>query len=222
MLKWLNSGRVLALAALAAVALLLIISLCNLLITRTAKPYLYSDINRIPAHKVAVVLGTSRYTSDGDFNWHYRRRMEAAAALIKEEKIGYVLVSGDNGTRWYDEPTRMKRDLITLGVPAERIYRDYAGFRTLDSIIRAKEVFGLDTFIIISQQFQNERALYIARKNNIDAIAYNARGILIPEDYSNRIREALARVLAVIETHILGTGPRVLGPDIIIGETPPT
>lgn len=200
----------------------LAIVLCNLIVARTAQPFLHEDIALLPFHHVAVVLGTSRYTTDGNTNGHYHRRMEAVAALVKAKKIRFVLVSGDYSSRWYDEPTRMKNDLVALGVPPQQIYRDYAGFRTLDSVIRAREVFGLESFIIVSQQFQNERALYIARNNDINAIAFNAEGVLVAHDYSSRIREALARVLAVLEIHLLGVEPKVLGPDVIIGETPPT
>ncbi len=220
--KQLNCGRAFTLASVAVSALLMAIAGCYFLVAKTASPFLYHDIAQIPKHDVAVVLGTSRYTTEGNLNGFYRRRMEAVAELLRAGKIRYILVSGDNSSRWYDEPSRMKQDLIKLGVPESLIYRDYAGFRTLDSVIRARKVFGLQSFIIVSQKFQNERALYIARNNDIDAIAFNAHGSLVSHDYSNRVREALARVLAVAETLLLGTGPKVLGPNVVIGKTPPT
>ncbi len=222
MFKWSNYRIIFVFFTGSIAATALVVLLCNLAVAYTARPYLYKDIDQLPSHDVAVVLGTSRYTADGNSNGLYHRRMEAVAELVKVKKVRYILVSGDKSSRWYDEPTRMKNDLIDLGVPPELIYRDYAGFRTLDSVIRAREVFGLESFIIVSQQFQNERALYIAHHSDINAIAFNAVGVLMAHDYANRIREALARVLAVLEVHLLGTEPGRLGPDIIIGKTPPT
>ncbi len=222
MSNWLNSRMLLAVSLGGLALAVLIVLFCYKLVAYTADPFIYHKLSDVPNREVAVVLGTSRYTSDGRMNGHYRRRMEAVAELVKADKVKYVLVSGDNGTRWYDEPTRMKNDLIALGVAPEKIYRDYAGFRTLDSVIRAREVFGLESFIIVSQKFHNERALYIAHNNDIDAIAFNAYGTLVPHDYNSRIREILARVLAVLEVYLLGGAPKVLGPEIVIGQTPPT
>lgn len=219
---WLNRNNILLLTGGLLAAFCLGLVFCYQLVAYSASSYLYDDPAALPQNTVGVVLGTSRFTSKGKPNGHYKRRIEAVAHLVKENRINYVLVSGDNGTRWYDEPTQMRRDLIHLGVPAEIIYRDYAGFRTLDSIIRARDVFGQDSFTIISQKFQNERALYIARQNGIEAVAFNAGGELRKMGYSNQMREVLARVLAVIETWFLSTGPKVLGPPVIIGETPPT
>ncbi|MCK5893683.1 MAG: YdcF family protein [Endozoicomonadaceae bacterium] len=116
----------------------------------------------------------------------------------------------------------MREDLIAIGIPADRIYRDYAGFRTLDSVIRANQVFNLTQFTLISQQYQNERAIFIAQKRNIQAIAFNVHGKILTTDYSNRIREILARLLAVLEVLLLNTQPQILGESIMFGETPPT
>ncbi|MTI13167.1 SanA/YdcF family protein [Sansalvadorimonas verongulae] len=219
---WLNRNKLLTLTGGLLAAVCLGLALCYLSVAYLSSPYLYDKPAQLPQNEVGVVLGTSRYTSKGKPNGHYHRRMEAVAQLVKAKRIRYVVVSGDNGTRWYDEPTQMRRDLIRLGVPADIIYRDYAGFRTLDSIIRARDVFGQTSFTIISQKFQNERAVYIAHQNGIDAVAFNASGELLLTDHSNQLREILARVLAIIETQFLNTGPKVLGPPVIIGETPPT
>ncbi len=222
MSDWISRRTLLVLVTLLIAGTGLTIALSSLFISQRATPYLYDNIQNLPANRVGIVLGTSRYTSEGNPNGHYRRRLEAVVSLVKAGKIRYVLVSGDNGTPWYDEPTRMRRDLIAMGITPEIIYRDYAGFRTLDSILRAREVFGLDAFTVITQRYHNERAIFLAQANGIPAIGFNARGTLIQSDYNNRIREALARVLALIETYILRTGARVLGPPITIGETPPT
>ncbi|MGY0217081.1 SanA/YdcF family protein [Endozoicomonadaceae bacterium StTr2] len=193
----------------------------NRLISTKTEVYLYDSLGKLPYRKVGLIPGTSRYTSQGNQNAHYYLRLNTAVMLYKAGKVSYLLVSGDNATRYYDEPTRMRADLMARGIPASNIYRDYAGFRTLDSVIRANRVFGLEQFTIISQPYQNERAIYIARENDIEAIGFNA-GTGFPADWRNRLREHLARVLAVIDVNLINTQPRFLGDPVIIGETPPT
>lgn len=209
----------LGVAVLAAFAV--IVSTCNYLVIRETRSALYSDISSVPYNSVGVLLGTSKYSRLGGENDHYRLRLDAAYRLFTAGKIDYILISGDNSTRYYDEPSTMRRDLIKLGIPLDRIYRDYAGFRTLDSVLRARYVFNLQHFTIISQASHNRRALYIALNRNIDAIAFNA-GDGKDSDFNNKAREVMARVLAVMETHLLNTGPRFLGPIIEIGSSPPT
>jgi SanA protein len=203
------------------IGVIALITLSNWLVNTRTSHQLYSDLNNLPFNKVGLLLGTSKYAREGGFNDHYSLRIKAAYRLFKEGKIEYILISGDNGTPYYDEPSTIRKDLLKLGVPAQRIYRDYAGFRTLDSVIRAKSVFGLEQFTIISQAYHNKRALYIAQSKNINAIAFNA-GDGSNSDLNNRAREVLARVLAVLEVHWFNTGPKYLGPMIDIGSTPPT
>ena len=135
---------------------------------------------------------------------------------MSAKKIDYILISGDNGTNTYDEPTTMKNDLITKGIPASRIYLDYAGFRTLDSIIRAKEIFTLQKFTIISQKFHNERAIFIAENKGINAIGFNARDVNIHYGLKTQIRERFARVKMIIDL-LIGKQPKYLGKKIPIG-----
>ena len=165
---------------------------------------------------VGVVLGTSKYVKGGRINLYYKYRLDAAVELYKSGKIQKVLVSGDNGTLAYNEPRMMFQDLVNAGVNADDIYLDYAGFRTFDSMIRAKKVFNQDKFVIISQQFHNERALFIARNNGIEATAFNAKGISFRFSPKTYIREKLARVKAVLDVHILNTKPKFLGTQIHI------
>jgi SanA protein len=109
---------------------------------------------------VGLVLGTSQYLKNGYLNWYFKYRIEATVELYKKGKIDFILVSGDNSHKNYDEPTAFKNELIKRGIPADQIYLDYAGFRTLDSVVRAKEIFGQTSITIISQKFHNERAIY--------------------------------------------------------------
>lgn len=163
-------------------------------IREATKGKLYTQVDSIPKNRVGLLLGTSQYLKDGRINLYFQYRVEAAVALFKAGKIDFILISGDNSTKENDEPTDFKKALIALGIPADRIYLDYAGFRTLDSVIRAKEVFGLTQMTIISQAFHNERAIYIAQKKGIKAVGFNAKDVDKYTGLKTRIRERFARV----------------------------
>ena len=126
-----------------------------------------------------------------------------------------MLVSGDNGTIYYNEPTTIQKDLVKAGIPKERIFLDYAGFRTLDSMVRAKEVFGLDSVTVISQEFHNERAIYLAERKNLIAIGFNAKDVSRSQGYKVRFREYLARVKVFIDV-VFNTQPKFYGEKIEI------
>ncbi len=157
------------------------------------------------------MLGTSQYLSNGDRNLYFSYRIEAAYALYRAKKVAYILVSGDNGEKTYNEPKKMRDALIKKGVPAEKIVLDYAGFRTLDSVVRAKEVFGQESFIVVSQKFHNERALYIAENRGLKAFGFNARDVAQYAGFKTHLREYLARVKMMLDLYILGTSPKFLG-----------
>jgi SanA protein len=125
----------------------------SLMVISTARGRVYSDPEAIPARPVGLVLGCSRLLKDGRRNSFFDNRIEAAARLIRTGKIRYIVVSGDNHVRGYDEPKDMKDSLVQAGVPAERIYCDYAGLRTMDSVIRVREIFGQTAITVISQEF---------------------------------------------------------------------
>lgn len=206
----------------AAVCLALVVVFgARALIRAAAQGRTYSDVSLIPHRRVGVLLGCSRRLANGRTNLFFTRRVTAAATLFKANKIEYIIVSGDNRVAGYDEPTDMKQALVERGVPAERIYCDYAGFRTLDSIVRARAVFGQTAITVVSQEFHNQRAIFIARQEGIDAVGFNAREVTSVGGVRTTLREQLARVKAVLDVHVLGTRPRFLGPRIEIGDTPP-
>jgi len=180
-----------------------------------AQDQIYNDTSTIPKNKVGLLLGTSKYVSSGTINHYYAYRIDAAVALFKAGKIDYILVSGDNGSSNYDEPSTFKDDLVARGIPGNRIFLDFAGFRTLDSVVRAKEVFGLSTFTIISQQFHNERAIYLAKHFNINAIAFNAKDVSNRYGFKTRFREYLARSKAAADV-VFNMQPKYLGENIRI------
>lgn len=187
----------------------------NHLIQTNADQKTFFDTAEIPKNKVGLVLGTAKNLKDGRRNSYFQYRIIATAELYKKGKIEYVLVSGDNGNKNYDEPTDFKEELIKYGIPENKIYLDFAGFRTLDSVIRAKKIFGQQNLTIISQKFHNERAIYLAEKNEINAVGFNAKDVSGRNGLSTKIREYFARTKAYIDI-VLGIGPKFLGEAIEI------
>ena len=179
-----------------------------------AAPYLYSDVRNIADHKAALLLGTSRYLSNGYPNLYFQNRINAAVELFKTGNVKYIIASGDNSRKEYSEPDDMKQALIEKGIPDSAIVLDYAGFRTFDSIIRGKEIFSQSSFIIISQPFHNERAIYIARHNGINAVGFNAKDVTGRFGFKTNAREVLARVKLMLDVHVLGTKPKFGGEKI--------
>ena len=179
------------------------------------KSKVYSSVNSIPKNKVGVVLGTSKKLSNGNINLYFKYRIEATVELFKKGKIKYVLVSGDNSTKAYDEPTDFKNELIKRGIPANKIYLDYAGFRTLDSVVRAYKIFGQQSFTVISQEFHNKRAVYIASLNNLNVVGYNAKGVSKKYGIKVYLREYLARTKVFVDV-LFHVQPKFLGEKITI------
>ena len=146
----------------------------NLRVGKAAEGLLYMSVDSIPYNKTALLLGTNPLNKWGRPNSYFTNRIKTASELYRAGKVGYIIASGDNHTKEYDEPTAMRDSLVAHGVPEERIILDFAGFRTLDSVVRAKEVFGCDSLTIISQADHNERALYLAKVNGIESVAVAA------------------------------------------------
>lgn len=202
--------------AVFSVLAIIAIYVCNYMVLKSTENRMFDKVSEIPPRRVALLLGTNPKGRKGNDNIFYKRRINATVELYQNGKIERILISGDNSTKSYSEPDQMKADLVALGIPDSVIYLDFAGFRTLDSVIRAKEIFGQTELIIISQQFHNERAIYIASHYGIDAIAFNAGNVKSSFwQITMKIREWLARVNAVIDVKI-GTKPHFLGEPIEI------
>jgi vancomycin permeability regulator SanA len=174
------------------------------------------SVQECPARPVALVLGCAPALADGRENLFFRHRIACAAEIFQAGKAEFLLVSGDNSRKDYDEPTAMKDALVALGVPEARVYLDYAGFSTLDSVVRARKVFGQERMLIVSQRDHAMRALYIAQSHGIDALGVAARDVGFRSGVKTRTREALARVRTVLDVHLLARRPRFLGPKIEI------
>jgi len=179
---------------------------------------LFNDPERLPEDGVMLVFGCDDRI-DGRENLYFRYRIDAAAEVWKAGKARCVIVSGDNRTKYYNEPERMRRALIDKGVPADKIICDYAGLRTLDSVVRAKEIFGVEEVVFISQQFQNERAAYLAKANSFESYTgYNARDVEGKGGLKTRLREVGARVKMWLDVKVLGTRPKHLGEKVPLPE----
>jgi SanA protein len=184
-------------------------------IANAAKGKMYSAIESIPFNKVGVLLGTGKYLPNGEENYFYKFRIDAARDLIKAGKIRYLVISGDNSRKDYNEPQTMKDDLVHEGIDSNIIYLDYAGFRTFDSMVRLREIFSQTSVTVISQRFHNERAIYIGRKENIEAIGFNARDVGGEPGLHVQFREKLARVKVFVD-YLFNKKPRFLGPKVSI------
>lgn len=206
----------LILISLLALLILAVVSIfvCDSMIKNNAKGKLYSHVNDVPYRKVGLLLGTAKYTKRrGFFNPYYVNRVKAATELLKAGKVKYLVISGDNGREEYNEPEMMREDLIKNGIDSTRLYLDYAGFRTFDSMVRLKEIFGQDSVTVISQLFHNERALYLASKEGIVANGFNAKDR--PGGEGFYLREKLARVKVFVD-YLTFTKPKFLGKKIVI------
>ncbi len=184
---------------------------CNYWVNQSTSKYVYDEISNIPYRENAIVLGTSKFRNDGTQNHFFEFRIRATVQLYKAKKIKNIIVSGDNSTKNYDEPDMMKKELMKRGVPECSITCDYAGFRTYDSMIRLKKVFGINKCVVVSQKFHNQRALFIARNNGINAIGFNAKDVEGTNGFKTHVREYFARMKAVVDVYLWSPGVKFLG-----------
>ena len=194
---------------------LLFTAFANYKIENSTEEFVTDKLEILPKTKVAIVLGTAPNLVSGYQNYYFTYRIEAATELYQSGKVTYFILSGDHGRKNYNEPEAMKQALIKNGVPENVIYLDYAGFRTLDSMIRAKEIFSQNEFIVVSQEFHNQRAVYIARQNGINAYGYSAKDVNKHAGLKTNIREYFARTKVFIDS-FFGIQPKFLGEKIEI------
>jgi len=208
----------------ALIAACVVIGLCvasvlaaRVLIARTAQDKTYSDVSQIPHRHVGLVLGCPKRLFGGWSNPFFENRMTAAAELYRSGKVDFLVVSGDNHIQSYDEPVDMKNTLVEMGVPKDRIYLDYAGLRTLDSVVRVKQIFLQSSVTIVSQHFHNQRAIFLASHHGIDAIGFDAPDVAPQYAFKTLVREQFAKVKAVLDVYLLHTQPHFLGGRIMVG-----
>lgn len=194
---------------------IIFIAWANYSIRKESRNFVSYGIADVPETKVALLLGTGKTLSNGMPNAYFYNRIQAAIDLYKSGKIKYILVSGDNSSKDYNEPEDMQLTLMKYGIPKERIVMDHAGFRTLDSVVRAKDIFGQTKLVIISQKFHNERAVFLARKNGIEAFGYNANDVNKYAGLKTNLREYLAKTKVYWDL-LFGIQPKFGGEKILI------
>lgn len=207
--------KLIKIIAILFVGIIFLIVLSHMYINFSTKDKTFSDIKTVEHNKVGLVLGTSKYISNGSINLYFLYRIQATVELFKNAKIDFVLVSGDNSHKSYNEPIDFKEELIKNGIPEDKIFLDYAGFRTLDSMVRAKTVFGLDSVTVISQRFHNKRAIFLAESHKLHAIGFNAKNVSASYGFKTSLREYLARTKAVFDV-LIGVKPKFYGESITI------
>jgi SanA protein len=205
-----------------ALALLLVLAawLAERGLERFAAPYLVDDPAALPDVAVALVLGAAPIGPEGGPNRYFEYRLDAAAALWRAGKVKYLLASGDRRGADYDEPTAMRAGLIARGVPAQAIYLDFAGVRTRDSVLRARSVFGQHRLIIVSQDFHAARAVFLARREGIEAWGLAARDVTRAYSIFTELRRYPSALRAYYDVWFAAP-LRQVGPAIAIGVDPP-
>lgn len=195
--------KLIFLAGIAALLVFLILA-CHIAVVWNASGRTYDNVADIPHNRAGLLLATSPVTRSGEHNHYFDNRIKAAEELYKAGKVNYIIASGGNYTRnqkyGCDEPQAILDSLVSRGVPANRIILDYEGTRTLNSIVKAKSVYGLDSLTLISQKYHNERAIYLADKYGLHAVGYNADpSPVLSKRIKNTLREYLARVKMFID-----------------------
>ncbi|PID83229.1 protein SanA [Candidatus Campbellbacteria bacterium] len=188
----------------------------NIAVLLVSKNKIYTDIVELPKNKTALILGTSKYLANtkGANNLFYKERIKTANDLFEAGKVNFLILSGSNPTKYYNEPVDMQKDLLKLGVPEDKMFLDYAGFRTLDSVVRSKEVFGQEKITLVSQKFHLQRALFLANFYGIDAVGFAAEDPKIG-NFKVHFREVFARVKMLYDI-LVGVEPRFYGQKIEI------
>ena len=175
----------------------------NIWMILSTKDRIYDSVEEVSFNEVGLVLGTSNRTQNGGENKFFKGRMKAAAQLVKAEKVDRLIVSGDNRSKYYNEPVMMQSALIELGVPKDKIILDAGGFRTIESIKNAKQEFGLTNLTIITQEFHGYRALFISDYFQLNALVMRTERLPIKESGNVRLREFFARIKAFADLYLM-------------------
>ncbi len=179
---------------------------CNLWVVLSTRDRVLTGEEGIEEGALVLVLGTSKKVGPETPNPHFENRIEAAVALFESGKAGGILVSGHRSSRYYDEVKDMRERLREHGVPEEIILSDPLGLRTYDSIERARTEFGFDRIVIVSDRFHVHRALFIADRTGVEAVAYRSEPVPFRISGQTRFRECFARVKAVLDLYLVSPG----------------
>ena len=201
----------------AAVAtVLVLVLLANGWVLAATRSQIRTSLDAVEPKPVAVVLGTSKRVAAGRPNLYFNGRMQAAAQLFHAGKVRRLILSGDNRRPDYNEPRDMRDALVAKGLPEAALILDFAGLRTLDTVVRAKEVFGLSRCIIVTDDFHLPRALFLANHFGLEATGFQSPPLGWQASIKTHIREYLARVVLLFDLYVLGTPPKHLGEPVRI------
>lgn len=189
----------------------LLLLIPNVIIRKNAENKLF-DVETVAPMRVAIVFGAGLYR-DGSPMPVLKERIETGVALYEAGVVEKLLMTGDNRFEYYDEPTAMYDYAIELGVPEDDIVRDFAGRRTYDSCVRAKQIFGLDEAILVTQEFHEARAIYLceAEGMTVQGVPSFGRRFREESEMSWQFREVFARVAAFWDVHFFA-------PEVVLGE----
>lgn len=192
-----------------AISLLIAIILINLNVASISQPYIFTDLQKLPDSQTVLVLGASVYRNQ-ILSDMLKDRADTAIELYQAGKVKNFLVSGDNRQKNYNETAAMQKYLLGRGIPQDKIFLDYAGFDTYDSLYRARDVFQTKDLIIATQNFHLPRAVYIGRQLGMEVYGFPADKRLYRNVWLNILREKLANVKAWLDLN-LSNKPQFLG-----------
>lgn len=200
-----------------AVAAVLTIGLTNAAVAGYASPYIYQseDVDKLPEADCVLVPGALVFVNDR-LSGVLQDRMDTAIAIYEAGKADVLLLSGDHGQTDYDEVNAMMDYAISKGVPEEDIFLDHAGFSTYESMYRARDVFCVESVIIVTQQVNLERAVYDARRLGLAAYGVNSDNHVYGNEERQALREMFARTKDYFYVNVFLPEPKYLGDTIPI------
>lgn len=197
-----RKSRIYLLIDICMILMLAVTVVCNVAVIVSESGRTYGSASDVPHNRFGLLLGTEPRYCGGEKNYLFDNRVDAAAELYNAGKVDYIIASGVDLTDIWgsDEPAEMRDSLVERGVPADRVLLDYEGDRTISSVAKAADVYGLKSVTMISQKEHNLRAIWQARHFNIDAVGYNARETHVASRrFRNASREAVAKVKMFVD-----------------------
>jgi vancomycin permeability regulator SanA len=192
------------------IGILIVAGLINVYIRWYAKPYRLQSGDDVAAAQAVLILGAGVYRS-GELSPMLEDRVRMGWKLYRDKRVKKILVSGDHGQMNYDEVGAVRKYLLKLGVKPQDLFTDHAGFDTYSSFYRARDVFKVKSLIISTQSFHLSRAVYLARRQGLEAVGIVADKQTYRTIRLAQFREVFAQLKAFWEAEILKPEPKYLG-----------